>query len=458
MRVGSDRADDYDQIFLRDSLIRGGMDPVQAEREAAMRVLREKRERALASMPRTADGRPALGEDEAAFDSAMAMAMGQAGYGNGADIDNLAAAATPVVMDAGLGVPQSERVFKDDPTQGLAGVLAAREAAAARNWEERGAHYGNPDPAARGMVRTLNPETGEIGYSVAHPADTETAIGGPGRPGWRPDLSGPVTDTATGQPIPGTTKYVRQMRQGPDGEVAVYAPSPALQQEVQQREGRQRIRRLATRAGFTPESAAFMSTSGEPQNLDQLRAMGDARRDVAMAARQQAVIRRAQAQSNPLEYMNRSDVSDWNKMVAADAMLRRGYRGATPLDVEQAAETAKALQQQRMALGQGFQQPSEAQVRGANAAADAKEAEVAGEIMKAARSIVGEYADNKGWMNLLSRINPMTSGVDFHDPTVFTEEERVKALTKLLARFPHLSPEEAAKLLAAASADTTPQP
>ena len=316
MRVGSDRADDYDQIFLRDSLIRGGMDPVQAEREAAMRVLREKRERALASMPRTADGRPALGEDEAAFDSAMAMAMGQVGYGNGADIDNLAAAATPVVMDAGLGVPQSERVFKDDPTQGLAGVLAAREAEAEKNWEERGAHYG---PKADHYAFTYG--AGPDGNSSLAPHQVHN----------------------------------RLARAESEDRIA------EAEREV-------RIRRLAERAGVSPAVARAsmddarggvvgpITADQRAAETQQLRDAAGARRMAELDARQEAVVRRRMAQTNPLEYMNRSDVSDWNKMVAADSMLRRGYRGATPLDVEQAAETAKALQQQRMSMGQGFQQ------------------------------------------------------------------------------------------------------
>lgn len=353
------RQADMDQLSLERDLIAQGMDPVQAEREAAMAILRDKQAQARAGMPRTADGRPALGAQEAAFDSDMAMAMGQdVSYGNGADVDNLAAASTPIEMDAGLGrtpVPQSARVYRDDPTQGLAGVLAAREAEAARNWEERAGQYGNPDPAARGLVETYNPKTGAVGYSVRYPEDTETALGGPGRPGRRPDLSAPVVDTATGQPIPGTHKYVRQVVQGPGGDVAVYAPSPEFQSELQERALRRQTQLLATRAGFDPMTAAAMATSDKPPNLDQLRAQGDARRAADLAARQEAVVRRRMAQTNPLEYMNRDDISDWNRMVAADSMLRRGYRGATPLDVEQAAETALALREQRLATGEGFQ-------------------------------------------------------------------------------------------------------
>jgi hypothetical protein len=178
--------------------------------------------------------------------------------------------------------------------------------------------------------------------------------GAPGRPGYRPDLMRPVIDSATGQPIQGTNKYTKQLRDGPEGLVEVYAPSPAFRQQLDRRADQQRTRRLATRAGYNPMQAADMAT-GQPPNLDRLRAQGDAMRDAEKADRQQAVIRRAQAQNNPLEYMNRDDIGGFNQMVAADAMLRRGYRGATPLDVEAEVAKAEALQQLRMSLGQGAQ-------------------------------------------------------------------------------------------------------
>lgn len=314
------RQADMDQLRLERALIAQGMDPLQAEREAAMSVLRYKQSQARESMARTADGRPALGEQEAAFDSDMAMAMGQdVSYGNGADVDNLAAASTPIEMDAGLGrtpVPQSARVYRDDPTQGLAGVLAAREAEAARNWEERGAHYG-----PKGDHYALTYGTGPDGSPSLSPIQSQN----------------------------------REARAASEDRIA------HAEREV-------RIRRLADRAGVSPAVArASMDEARNgivgPLTADQravetqeLRDAAGARRQQELAARQGAVVRRRMAQTNPLEYMNRDDISDWNRMVAADSMLRRGYRGATPLDVEQAAETAKALQQQRMAQGQGFQQ------------------------------------------------------------------------------------------------------
>lgn len=348
MRGAYSEQADQDQLALERALIRQGMHPREAERTAAKNTLNYRQARAREGTPRDAEGRPLLSEDEAAFDAQMAMAMGQdVSYGNGAEVDNLEAAGTPIVMEREL-VPGSSEA-----------VLAAREAEAARDWEERGKYYGDPDPTARGMAPTYHPETGEVGYSVAYPmpnADGEIPTGAPGRPGQRPDLRRPVIDTATGQPIPGSHKYDKQLRDGPDGLVEVYAPSPEFKAELQEREARNRTRRLATRAGYDPVKAAEMATSDTPVNLDQLRAMGDARRDAEKAERQQAVIRRAQARYNPMEYLNRDDVNEWQRMVAADSMLRRGYRGATPLDVEGAHNKQLTELGLRVAQGQGFQQ------------------------------------------------------------------------------------------------------
>lgn len=310
------RQADMDQLRLERALIAQGMDPAAAEREAAMATLRYKQARARESMPLAADGRPALGEQEAAFDSDMALAMGQVAYGNGADIDNLSAAATPVVMDAGLGVPQSERVFKDDPTQGLAGVLAAREAEAASNWEERGDYYGPKGDH----------------YALTYGSGPET----------NPKLA----------PVQVQNRQART----------------ASEDRIAQAEREVRIRRLADRAGVSPAAArasmdearggiagplTFEQRMAETQDL---RDAAGSMRQAELAARQDAVVRRRMAQTNPLEYMNRDDVSDWNKMVAADSMLRRGYRGATPLDVQGAHNKQLTELGLRVAQGQGFQQ------------------------------------------------------------------------------------------------------
>lgn len=51
--------------------------------------------------------------------------------------------------------------------------------------------------------------------------------------------------------------------------------------------------------------------------------------------RRDAVVRRAQARQNPLEYLGRGDdINDWQRMVVADSMLRNGAGPMTPLGVQ----------------------------------------------------------------------------------------------------------------------------
>lgn len=388
MRVGSDRVDDYDQLFLEEALIRGGMDPRQAEKEAALKVMREKQARARAGMPRDADGRPALSPREAEFDNDMALAMGQVAYGNGAEVDNLAAAATPIDMDREFGAttprkPVSYRVPGPVDSNNYAAPGEAiydeeeavayldRQASAAVEDQVRVREMASPDSPyrggaelpsqrdrdmyARGMVPTVNPETGEVGFSVAFPPGGAD-LGRPGLRGRRPELQKPVRDARTGAPIPDSMMYEPQTIDSPLGPTVAYLPSDAYRTELDRREQVARTHRLAERAGYSRQEAAELATSGGEVNLEQLRLLGNSRRAADKAARQQAVVRRAQAQYNPMEYMNRGDINDWQRMVTANRLLGpRGYRGATPLDVNQAAETALALREQRLATGEGFQ-------------------------------------------------------------------------------------------------------
>jgi hypothetical protein len=75
-----------------------------------------------------------------------------------------------------------------------------------------------------------------------------------------------------------------------------------------------------------------------------------AKKDAAHAIR----VRRAQAANNPLEYMGRDDVNDWQKMVMAERFLRQPQT-MTPLGV-QAVGGENALGMLRgMNLGQGMQ-------------------------------------------------------------------------------------------------------
>ena len=388
------------QLAIEEELIAGGMPPRMAERQAAEMVLEEDRKAARATLPRDARGRVKLTPAEAEFDANMAAAMGQVTAGNGADVDNLAAAATPIDMDREFGATSTpkpvtqrapgpvdstgysepgEAIYDEEEARGYATrtpAASVTEEQLQAEKESGGPYRGGAelpserdrDMYERGMVPTVDPRTGQVGYTVAYSlgrrqqdggfAAGEVLPGAPGRLGLRPDLQQPVIDSSTNQPIPGTHKYEKDVRDSPLGQVEVYEPSPEFRQQLKAREDRMRIQRLAQRAGMTPDQQVALTTQEGPVNLDALRTRGDALRGADKAARNEARIRRAQALQNPLEYLSRDDISDWNRMVAADAMLRGGYRGATPLDIEarqleQAARWAAGAVTGAMAGNQG---------------------------------------------------------------------------------------------------------
>lgn len=375
------------QLAIEEELIAGGMPPRMAERQAAEMVLEEDRKAARATLPRDARGHVKLTPEEAEFDANMAAAMGQVTAGNGADVDNLAAAATPIDMDREFGATSTpkpvtqrvpgpvdstgysepgEAIYDEEEARGYATrtpAASVTEEQLQAEKESGGPYRGGAelpserdrDMYARGMVPTVDPRTGQVGYSVAYvPGGGHS--GTPGRLGPRPDLEVPVVDSRTNQPIQGTTKYAPQAVASPLGGVDVYRPTDAFRQQLKAREDRMRIQRLAQRAGMTPDQQVALTTQEGPVNLDALRTRGDALRGADKAARNEARIRRAQALQNPLEYLNRDDISDWNRMVAADAMLRGGYRGATPLDVDARRNEELSNLGLRVAQGQGFQQ------------------------------------------------------------------------------------------------------
>ena len=331
------------QLELEQDLIAGGMDPSEAATVAAEEVM----------------GLPARRRARESLDAARAAAP-PVSYGNAATLDNLDGITSELVVEDVLGglsprsaVPQSERVYRDDPTGGMAAQVAAREAAAQQSWERRGPEY---------AARTAEYES-QYGPIGARDADVTPA------------------------------QYQERGRRREAADVRRHSP---YEEEA-------RIRRMAERAGIPMAKAREMVQQGydaaatdrgipasaswqvsgvnrtAPPDFDHfsdaysgLRDAGTDRRMADKQSRQEALQRRRMAQTNPLEYMNRDDVSDWNKMVAADSMLRRGYRGATPLDVDQATQQAIALQEQRRAIGEGFQPrtPEETQMLKDRAAAD----------------------------------------------------------------------------------------
>jgi hypothetical protein len=134
-----------------------------------------------------------------------------------------------------------------------------------------------------------------------------------------------------------------------------------------------RLRRLARRAGITPAEARAMAQAGYDEqdighvigktatspNFDQrrqaymtLREAGGGYQDARLADRQAEVVARAQRQYNPMATLS----PEWRDFVMADRLLRDSRNvGASPNDIRQAAEQAKAAMESRLGVGRGFQ-------------------------------------------------------------------------------------------------------
>lgn len=295
-----------------------------AEREEALRVLRAKQALALEGMPRTPDGRPALNDDEAAFDAEMAMAMGQSlSYGNGAEVDNLEAAGTPIVMERDLMPGSSEA------------LLAAREAEEARSWEDRGEFYGQQRQA-------YEAEFGPIG---ARNADV--------------------------------TSEQLQSRERRREREDVRRHSPYAEE--------QRVARMAERAGVSmaearamvqrgydqaaadrgiPASAAWQvdgPNRSVPPDFDQFRdaytGLRDAVRDKRAedkAARMAEVSKRAMLAQNPMGYLGRTDITDEQRELVTQRMQGRRRPGDDPrirvAEINAKAAVDAASTQERMRI------------------------------------------------------------------------------------------------------------
>lgn len=126
-----------------------------------------------------------------------------------------------------------------------------------------------------------------------------------------------------------------------DGGFGIEAPerkhSPLTPQEVTQQQNLGRRRDMEYRQA---EQRAMMRprTSGKS--------------DAMVAGNRDAVIRRAQARQNPLEYMGRDDINDWQRMAAAETMLRVPQT-MTPLGAEAvgAANAMRVMNAQEFGAG-----------------------------------------------------------------------------------------------------------
>jgi len=317
--------------------------------------------------------------------------------GNGAELDNLEGAAAPLGVEP---LPAEERALAQE--QGLAAEMTAGYRSGQRNFQaegdyqyaqeqglggfEQGAGKTDLDLRRRlqdqqGFIRTqqgmvpvgpqITPERVQalgdfMEFANETPGTARQAQYDPEsyeqfREGVRNDIrQGAQKEMATYG-----TGSAEQLRQSAEAGNLAAAEQLARRAERAASEDRVRIaqrgrpdfyeERLRAASGFGPAgfadpaapTVAELESAAYRQRYDT--------RQADLASRKQALIRTRQAQTNPLEYMNRDDIGGFNQMVAADAMLRRGYRGATPLDVEAEVAKAEALQQLRMSLGQGAQ-------------------------------------------------------------------------------------------------------
>jgi hypothetical protein len=161
-----------------------------------------------------------------------------------------------------------------------------------------------------------------------------------------------------------------------------------------------------------------------------------ARRQAELEGRQQSLIRTRQAQTNPLEYMNRSDISNWNRFAAAQSVLGGRVRGATPNDVAAARNEQLTALGLRVAQGQGFQQSPPGQEElirqklneGKPVQVRAQEAVASGRLND---PTILQYADDLVHSNYSSRPGMLGVSTYFTDNEVRLAAQRLAADTGL---------------------------
>lgn len=272
---------------------------------------------------------------------------------------NLDAAAAPINDDPVL-VPGMRRGVagprRDDGTAPTPAPEFATQAEADRYYTRptdptTGMLTASPADAAmaqRGFVPVYG-AAGEIGYQIGFPAGEPPASARTNRERQHYERK-VIIDPRTNKPA---LAYDVVSQDGPTGTMDVLAPTDALRAAEANRAEQKMMERLYAQAGLPIP----VGQSGKQYTADELRALGRNRREAEAAQRRQAVVRTRQAQTNPLEYLGRSDVSDWQRMAVAERYLRSPQE-LTPLSV-QAANNAQLTQLGlRVATGQGFQQPT----------------------------------------------------------------------------------------------------
>jgi len=281
-----------------------------------------------------------------------------------------------------------------------------------------------PSPATTGLdeiVRDAPDEVPAPSLSTAQKLGLGATLGGAGiatlydifgptggspegtPPGIPPAESPPGGDFRFDPPFPGPTG--RNDPADPAGVGQAMGPGPRPPAGWEE----PRIRRLANRAGIPYAQALAMVQAGyDEQNIGHvvdkksanpdfyqrrqaygtLRQLGHDQLDQAGRDRQAEVVARAQRQYNPMATLS----PEWRDFVMAERLLRDSRNvGASPNDIRQAAEQAKAAMEARLGVMRGFQTTPAQEQAAAQLAVDAQ-----GEIVTEAERYV---EDNFAWDN-----------------------------------------------------------
>jgi hypothetical protein len=226
---------------------------------------------------------------------------------------------------------------------------------------------------------------------------------------------------------------------------------------------RARINHWAKMTGLAPTQVAGMFSQNPDQALAQLNLMSMDRshsRQTEAADRWRATAMLAGGSHN-INSGNRGAYNMLNELEGEDrgrALMYMSPAGpmAAAVDARNAEAAGKMAQQ---AMTQFFVNNPAASPE-ARAAANMQlqnaDAQQSAAIQKDAERLVDERADDQGWFNLATRA--LGGGVEGWDNTLLTIAEEEAAVRKLMARYPHLSYDEASQQVAAAADRKTRQP
>ena len=342
--------------------------------------------------------------------------MEAANHGPGSDY--VSSAEVEPFVDATVPGPRTLDGKSPTPSRGL----TAEEAEAYNTRKPGQLSQADQDMAARGLVPVVTPDGVRYMASAATGGEGDGPLfpGGPGRAGdGRQDL----VDKG----------WVPVEKRGPDGrKVMVYEPGPKMRaKQAEDLKGRQadyaakKARMDSEREAARQSWRATAFLAGGSQNLN------SGNRWIA----------------NNLVRMKPED---------RDESLRYMLPGG-----ELAAKVDAAHNEQlselglRVAMGRGFQNLSPEQQAAQQVQNQAAQSQQSAGIQAEAERLVGERADDKGWFNLLTRV--VGGGVDGWDNTLMTIAEEEEAIKKLMAKYPHLTYDEARQHVDAAASGTTRQ-